>query len=273
MITPSQLFRSVSTAARIFRDEGLRGVRVTIERKRLAPIKERDLEIILSRDSLRDRFSEIDKRKYWHSHVNRESRSGDGSTRAFTEPYVKHLGALLDGLRPKYGPKIVFFDAPCGDFNWIQPIATREDICYIGGDIVSSIVAANNDRYASPTARFMEFDITTDPFPEATIWHCRDCFIHLSFANILRGLQNFASSSIDVALFTCHHLPDKDGNIDIADGDFRPVDLRKPPFNLPPPMEAIPDMPPSNNISTYAYMDIPRFTYVYTRDQIAGWLA
>jgi hypothetical protein len=35
MITPSSLLRSISTAARIFRDEGPRGVRVTIERKLL----------------------------------------------------------------------------------------------------------------------------------------------------------------------------------------------------------------------------------------------
>jgi hypothetical protein len=264
MITPSKLFRSLSTAARILRDEGPRGVRVTVQRKLLSPIKDRDLKLILSHDSLRDRFSEIDKRGYWHSATNRESRSGDGSTRAFAEPYVKHLGAFLDGLCPQYGPKIVFFDAPCGDFNWIQPIATREDIHYIGGDIVPSIVVANNDQYANQTVRFMEFDITTDRFPEATIWHCRDCLIHLSFSNILRSFENFASSTIDLALVTCHHLPADDSNVDISDGDFRRVDFRKPPFVLPAPIEAITDSPSSERI--------PRFTYVYTRDQIAGWL-
>jgi hypothetical protein len=265
MFTPSRFLRSLSTAARIFRDEGPRGVRVTIERKLLAPLKDRDLKVILSHDSLRDRFTEIDQRKYWHSHINRESRSGDGSTRAFAEPYVKQLGAFLDGLRPKYGPKIVFFDAPCGDFNWIRTIATREDIRYIGGDIVPSIVAENNERYASPTVKFMEFDITTDRFPEATIWHCRDCLIHLSFSNILQSFKNFSSSTIDLALVTCHHLPADDSNVDISDGDFRRVDFRKPPFVLPPPIEAIPDSPSNEKI--------PRFTYVYTRDQIAGWLA
>jgi len=265
MITPPKLLRSLSTAVRILRDEGPRGVRVTIQRKLLAPIKDRDLEIILSHDSLRDRFSEIDKRKYWHSATNRESRSGDGSTRAFAEPYVKHLGAFLDGLRPKYGSIILFFDAPCGDFNWIQPVATRDDVHYIGGDIVPSIVAANNDLCASPSVRFMEFDITTDRFPEATLWHCRDCLIHLSFSNIMRCFENFASSTIDLALVTCHHLPAYDGNVDISDGDFRRVDFRKPPFVLPAPIEAIPDSPPSGRI--------PRFTYVYTREQIAGWLA
>jgi hypothetical protein len=159
----------------------------------------------------------------------------------------------------------VFFDAPCGDFNWIQPVARRSDVCYIGADIVPTIVAANNDRYASPSIGFIELDIATDRFPEAAVWHCRDCLIHLSFSNILRTFKNFASSTIDLALVTCHHLQDNGSNIDISDGDFRRLDFRKLPFVLPAPIEIIPDSPPSERV--------PRFTYVYTRGQITGWLA
>jgi hypothetical protein len=265
MIAPPKLVRSLSTAVRILREEGPRGVRVAIHRKIEAKIKERDLGIVLSRGSLRDRFSEIHKRRYWHSARNYESRSGYGSTRAFAEPYVGHLDTFLNGLRHKYASKVVFFDAPCGDFNWIHSVARRSDVCYIGADIVPSIVAVNNRRYASPSVRFIELDITTDQFPNATLWHCRDCLIHLSFANIMRSLKNFVSSRIELVLVTCHHLKDNEMNIDISDGDFRHLDFRKPPFVLPAPIEVIPDSPPSEKI--------PRFTYVYTRSQIAGWLA
>jgi hypothetical protein len=225
--------------------------------------KERDLRVILEQKTLADRFTEIDKRKYWHSPMNKESRSGEGSTRAFTRPYVECLSSFLDQFKDRYGGRMIFLDAPCGDFNWIEPIAIRDDVDYIGADIVPSIVEENNRKYKFRNVRFIELDITMDSFPDATFWHCRDCLIHLSFANIRRSLEKFAESRIDYAMITSAYLGDDQINYDIVDGDFRYIDFRKPPFVLPNPVHVIPD----------AYLRGTRFTHVYTRDQIAGWLA
>ena len=259
----SKPIRSLSTAARIFRDEGLEGILLVLRRMANANQKERDLRAILEHETLVDRFTEIDRRKYWYSPTNKESRSGEGSTRAFTRPYVDCLSSFLDQFKSKYHGRMIFLDAPCGDFNWIQPIAMRDDVDYIGADIVPSIVAENSRKYKSHSVRFIELDITTDSFPDATFWHCRDCLIHLSFANIMRSFEKFAKSKIEYAMITCAYLADDQKNYDIVDGDFRYLDFRKPPFILPHPVHVIPD----------AYLRGPRFTHVYTRDQIAGWLA
>lgn len=259
----SKPLRSLSTAARIFRDEGSLGVIRTIASKAIGVKKRRDLDAIMQHETLRDRFTEINKRGLWYTLTNWESRSGVGSTRTFTRPYVDDLCSFLDEIRCEKRDGIIFFDAPCGDFNWIQPVTMRDDLYYIGADIVPSIVAENNRRHGSAAVQFMEFDITADRFPDATIWHCRDCLIHLSFSNIIRSFENFACSNIDYALLTCFHLPENHVNHDIADGDFRALDFRKTPFVLPPPIRTIPD----------STQRAPRFTYVYTRDQIAEWLA
>lgn len=63
-------------------------------------------------------------------------------------------------------------------------------------------------------------------------------------------------------MITYAHLADDQNNYDIVDGDFRYLDFRKPPFILPHQVLVIPA----------AYLRRPRFTHVYTRDQIAGWL-
>jgi len=259
----SKPIRSLSTAARIFRDEGFEGVLDVLRRMANAKQKERDLRAILQQGTLADRFTEIDRRKYWYSPTNKESRSGEGSTQAFTRPYVDCLSSFLDQFKSKHHGRMIFLDAPCGDFSWIQPIAMRDDVDYIGADIVPSIVVDNRKKHKSHTVQFIELDITTDSFPDATFWHCRDCLIHLSFANIVRSFENFAQSKIEYAMITCAYLSDDQKNCDIVDGDFRSLDLRKPPFKLPHPVHVIPD----------AYLRGPRFTHVYTRDQIAGSLA
>jgi len=241
----SRPIRSLSTAARIFRDEGLEGVLLVLRRMANAKQKERDFRAILEHETLVGRFTEIDRRKFWCSPLaNKESRSGEGSTRAFTRPYVDGLSSFLDQFKSKYHGRMIFLDAPCGDFNWIQPIAMRDDVYYIGADIVPSIVAENSRRYKSHTIRFMQLDITADSFPDATFWHCRDCLIHLSFANIMRSFEKFAQSKIEYAMIACAHLADDQNNYDIVDGGFRYLDLRKPPFILPHPVHVIPEFMP-----------------------------
>jgi hypothetical protein len=86
---------------------------------------------------------------------------------------------------------MIFLDAPCGHFNWIQPIAVWDDVYYIEADIVPPIVAENRMEYESDSVQFVELDITTDSFPDGTFWLCSDCLIHPSFADIVRIFKKF----------------------------------------------------------------------------------
>ena len=65
----------------------------------------------------------------------------------------------------------------------------------------------------------------------------RDCFIHLSFEMIDAALANIKRSSIRYLLATTY--PFKLRNWDIQTGGFCPINLNKPPFILPPPLQSI----------------------------------
>lgn len=198
-------------------------------------------------------FNEIYRSNYWGS---AESRSGIGSEAVFTARYRERLATLLrnQGLRQ-------VFDAPCGDLNWMAQLITDpiNDIDYVGGDISSSVIDDARRRHSELDLRV--FDITTDPFPAADVWHSRDCLFHLPFKAIFRALSNFVDSSIPYALITSHRARLLHRNLDVDFGGFRFLDLERPPFSLPQPIERIPDFTVGR--------DFPRYVCFWSREQIA----
>ena len=63
---------------------------------------------------------------------NRESVSGDGSTLAYTHNLRHELAKFLRSFRV-----VSMFDAPCGDFNWMQAVDFPTGFAYLGGDIAA----------------------------------------------------------------------------------------------------------------------------------------
>lgn len=116
----------------------------------------------------------------------------------------------------------------------MQHVEGLDEVEYLGGDVSPSLVAANAEQHGQPKRRFIRFDISADPFPEADVWFCRDCLFHLPYAAILASFENFARSRIPLLLLTNH--PNHTGfrNHDIEAGHrFRPSEFRAPPFSLP----------------------------------------
>lgn len=169
-------------------------------------------------------------------HENRwgieESRSGAGSTLGATE----HLRAEIPRIVAKLGAASIF-DAPCGDFNWMQHC--KLDIPYIGADIVAPLVEDLRARYTSPTRTFLHLDITKDPLPDADIFFCRDCFLHLSLAQIHQALDNFRRSNCKYLIASTYR--DVRANTGNFTGGVRMVNLCRPPFGLPVPLDYIED--------------------------------
>ncbi len=128
-----------------------------------------------------------------------ESASGPGSTVEYTEGLRVELGALLGKLNVH-----TMLDAPCGDYNWFRFVPRRDDVQYIGGDIVGSLVASNQERFGNENTRFMQFDITRDSLPDADLWMCRDVLFHLSNRDALSAIANFLSSNIRYLLASSH---------------------------------------------------------------------
>lgn len=177
---------------------------------------------------LTERFARIYATNLW-SDV--QSRSGPGSSLDATRVIRARLPQLVRDLGAKS-----LLDVPCGDFAWLQHVDLT-GIEYTGGDIVPALVAENEQRHATESRRFMMVDLTRDRLPSADVLLCRDCLVHLSYANIRAALTNIAHSGVQFLLMTS--FPGRNENYDIVDGDWRPLDFGAEPFGFPAPVATL----------------------------------
>jgi len=197
--------------------------RLTVAERRFA---ERAAE--LAELELRERFERIYSTNLWS---DPETRSGVGSTLDSTRVVRAELPNALRELKAR-----VLLDVPCGDFTWMEHV-NLSGVQYIGGDIVPTIVEQNQRQYADASRKFMSLDLTRDDLPDADVLLCRDCMVHLSYANIRAALANIARSNVRYLLMTS--FPGRGDNNDVVDGDWRPLDFQAPPFSFPEPVLTI----------------------------------
>lgn len=160
-----------------------------------------------------------------------ESRSGPGSGLDQTVALRAGLPVLLRKLGA-----LSLLDVPCGDWRWMSAVDLT-GVRYTGGDLLNEVVEANQARFGGPNRRFIQLDLTVSPLPEADILLCRDCLVHLSFADIGKALENIGRSRISYLLTTT--FPAQSANLDVVTGDWRPINLQAEPFGFPDPIELI----------------------------------
>jgi SAM-dependent methyltransferase len=178
------------------------------------------------------RFAQIYHSNHWDSRV---SRSGTGSEMEQTAT----IRALLPGLARDLGVKTLL-DIPCGDFFWMGQVQWLGLESYVGADIVDEAIRRNQINHGiaeEPTRRFVKVDLIEDPLPKADMILCRDCLVHFAFADALRALRNIAASGAEY-LVTTHFVGERE-NRDIVTGEWRPLNLERRPFGLPPPLRVI----------------------------------
>jgi hypothetical protein len=184
--------------------------------------------------SARDTFTDIYMNRGWK---NRESISGCGSTLRQTAQIRDYLPRVMRELGARS-----LLDIPCGDFNWMKevPLAGVE---YIGADIVRPLVEENERRFGSSAVRFLCLDLATDNLPPADLVIVRDALVHLSLNQAVDALLHIARSGGGHLLATT--FPSVSANEDIVTGDFRKLNLRLPPFNLPEPLTMLDEKHPN----------------------------
>ena len=195
-------------------------------------------------------FNAVYAANYWGS---TESKSGGGSERTAAAAYVPQLVAAIKELGIRS-----LFDAPCGDLNWMSAVIDRTNVQYIGGDVAEEAVSIARAR--RPDLDIRRFDICTDDFPDADLWHCRDTLFHLSFADIHRALAQARSSSIEYAAITTNRAKFLE-NLDVATGGIRLLDLERPPFNFPRALRYLRDYQPGQ---------FPRYVGIWRVQNIPG---
>lgn len=159
-----------------------------------------------------------------------ESRSGPGSAITQTNQIRRELKALVKELGAKS-----LLDIPCGDFNWLSKVELEVD--YLGADIVQALVEENTNKFGNNSRHFIKLDMIQDNLPQVDLILCRDVLVHFNNKQIFRAIKNIKQSNSKYLLTTT--FPAVNENINIVTGEWRALDLCKPPFNFPSPIKII----------------------------------
>lgn len=169
-------------------------------------------------------FSNIYKNNYWGSRI---SKSGPGSDLRNTKNIREELPKIIKKFKINS-----IFDAPCGDFFWMNKIINNLKIKYIGSDIVSELILINNKKFSSKYHKFITKDLSKSIFPKSDLWICRALLFHLDYITIKKIFNNLKKSNIKFILITNSLTKKNFVNRDISNGDYRELDLFKSPFNF-----------------------------------------
>ena len=177
-------------------------------------------------------FTDIYHKRMWG---DPESHSGTGSNLTQTEQVRRALPALLEEMDCRS-----LLDIPCGDFYWMRLLDL--DVDYTGADIVNELVEHNQQQYGNERRRFVRLDLVKDTLPQADLVLCRDCLVHLAYADIFKALANLKASGSKYFLTTTY--TDMARNHDTPTGSHRALGLHLPPFNFPQPLHLIDEQCP-----------------------------
>jgi hypothetical protein len=185
---------------------------------------------------MKEIFEKIIKERVWTSKLDLESPCGPGSSMEYTKNLRSQLGPFL----LKHNIKSMF-DAPCGDYSWINQTKLPEDLKYIGGDIVDFLILENQQKY--PGVEFIQFNLVSDSMPDVDLLFCRDCLLHLTLADIDKVFENFCRSNIKYIL-TSNWLEKTKNHNDIKTGKHRFINFLEDPYNFNQPIDFLIDYIP-----------------------------
>jgi SAM-dependent methyltransferase len=193
-----------------------------------AAIKNWRFRRFFARKNRVEKFTQIYEKNFWRGS---ESRSGKGSSLTNTANIRRELPPLLSRIGVRS-----LLDIPCGDFNWMKEV-DLSGIDYLGGDIVESVISANNERYHAARRHFAVLDIVHSPLPRVDLILCRDCLVHLPTPEVQQALANITSSETAFVVLT--HYPAIAVNQPLPDLHWRPLNLQLAPFHFPRPVRMI----------------------------------
>ena len=104
---------------------------------------------------------------------------------------------------------------------------------YQGADIVKPMIDENQRKFGNDKREFLHLDLLRDPLPAVDAIFCRDCLVHLSYADIETAIRNIKKSGARY-LFTTQ-FPDRKSNKDIVTGKHHSLNFRQAPFHWPEP--------------------------------------
>ena len=149
--------------------------------------------------------------------------SGIGSDPNVARPYLNFLQNFL--IANDVGSVV---DIGCGDWQFSRFIDWK-NATYHGIDVVPSVIEANTRQFTRANIRFTcgnPLDDTVD-VGGGDLLLLKDVLQHLSNANVIKLLD--LTKRFKFSLITNAYAI---SNSDCNNGDTRPLDIRRPPFNV-----------------------------------------
>ncbi len=169
--------------------------------------------------SMKERFEEIYASNEWRH------GSGSGSLPKHTRGYVRCLQRFL---REQAIETVV--DLGCGDWQFSR-FLRWQGLEYRGFDIVSSVIEQNRARFTAPNIEFHLFSGDVADLPPADLLIVKDVLQHWSDEAVQAFLPTLRQYKYSLVT-NCVNPGGETVHVDIADGDFRYLDIRRPPFNV-----------------------------------------
>jgi len=169
--------------------------------------------------SMRERFEQIYSTNEW------QHGSGEGSLPEHNRGYISFVE---DFLRRHQIASVV--DLGCGDWQFSRYIRWGS-ARYRGFDIVPAVIAANTARFATAEIGFELYDGDPRHLPDGDLLIAKDVVQHWS-DQAIRSLLPELDRYKHVLITNCVNPCGVTIHSDIADGDFRYLDLRLEPFRL-----------------------------------------
>jgi SAM-dependent methyltransferase len=160
-------------------------------------------------------FSKIYREDEWRG-------SGDGSSAEATREYRYFLEAFLRINRVRS-----VLDVGCGDWRFSRYVPW-EGVQYLGMEVVPAVVEANTRKFAADNVRFVCADARTADLPPADLLLMKDVLQHWTNAEIKQFLPKVAAYRFALITNTTNRV---EVNRNCATGDFRYLDLTRPPFD------------------------------------------
>jgi hypothetical protein len=170
-------------------------------------------------------FTKIYKENKW------EKGSGPGSYEKNTIIYRKLLQNYFDDQRFQ-----TIIDFGCGDFQIMKLINVPVDKIYKGIDVVPEVIQQDKKHYAKANIKFYLIKDLYEINPQDQILQgdlliIKDVLMHWSNKKIQYFIDQILPN-YKYALITHDIAEDAKLNKNINTGNFRPIDITHPPFNL-----------------------------------------
>jgi SAM-dependent methyltransferase len=183
--------------------------------------------IVATEGETRVAFEKIYRDADWGKNSGGIGNSGTGSTLEATALYRQYL---QDFMKANDIKSVV--DAGCGDWEFSQKIDWT-GIDYKGYDIVAKVIEADKAKYGKPNIQFFTGNIVEEDLPPADLLISKHVLQHIPNADVKKFLDKQLKKYKHVLLTNgVHEILLTGNNADIKPGEYRLLELMKPPFDI-----------------------------------------